>query len=234
MLTDWRGDEEDSLGIEDRRRRAKPDAPLQIAVVRLPFISNYTDFDALADEPDVNVRYVNATDELEGAAAIVLPGTKSTIADLAWLRRSGMATAVTAAGRRRHARDRRLRRLPDARAPHQRSRERRIRGRDRRRPRLLDAETTFAGDKRTVRVDGELLGGPLGPASTPLHGYENRMGRTVLGSGAAPLLRLRGADGSAHDDGAVAAPAPRARRRRPSAAATSTASSTIRRCAPPS
>jgi adenosylcobyric acid synthase len=92
---------------------------------------------------------------------------------------------------------------------------------------LLDVETTFAGDKRTVRVEGELLGAwtapearaaaassggrpsgaapaaPLGPAGTPLHGYEIHMGRTVLGPGAAPLLRLRGADGSAHDDGAV-------------------------------
>src|SRR5665811_984210 len=84
----------DSLGIEDRRRRAKPDAPLQIAVVRLPFISNYTDFDALADEPDVNVRYVTTPAGLEGAVAIVLPGTKSTVADLEWLRTSGLAAAV--------------------------------------------------------------------------------------------------------------------------------------------
>ncbi len=76
---------------------------------------------------------------------------------------------------------------------------------------LLDVETTFAGDKRTVRVEGELLGAgdgtpsALGPAGTPLHGYEIHMGRTTLGSGAAPLLRLRGADGSVHDDGAVSA-----------------------------
>ena len=114
---------------------------------------------------------------------------------------------------------------------------------------LLDVETTFAGDKRTVRVEGELLSGagrlrvrpgsPLGPASplgsagTPLHGYEIHMGRTTLGPGAAPLLRLRGADGSAHEDGAVSAgPASSAGPAgRPSAAATSTASSTTRRCA---
>ena len=229
MLTDWRGDEEDSLGIEDRRRRAKPDAPLQIAVVRLPFISNYTDFDALADEPDVNVRYVTTADGLDGAAAIVLPGTKSTIADLTWLRTSGLAAAVTARaaagtplvgvcggyqmlGRRIHD--------PE----HVESDAEAVDGLG-----LLDVETTFAGDKRTVRVDGELLGvagpgaagpaagglgaaqaplghgdGPLGPAGTPLHGYEIHMGRTALGRGAAPLLRLRGADGAEHDDGAVA------------------------------
>ena len=210
MLTDWRGDEEDSLGIEDRRRRAKPDAPLQIAVVRLPFISNYTDFDALADESDVNVRYVTSPDGLYGATAIVLPGTKSTIADLAWLRGSGLAAAVLAQaasgtpvigicggyqmlGRRIHD--------PE----HVESEAESVDGLG-----LLDVETTFAGDKRTVRVDGELLGvpgagavNPLGLAGTPLRGYEIHMGRTILGSGSAPLLRLRGADGGEHDDGAV-------------------------------
>ncbi|MCU0312582.1 MAG: cobyric acid synthase [Solirubrobacteraceae bacterium] len=229
MLADWRGDEEDSLGIEDRRRRARPDAPLQIAVVRLPFISNYTDFDALADEPDVNVRYVTTPGELGGVAAIVLPGTKSTIADLAWLRESGLAAAVTAAaaagtpvvgvcggyqmlGRRIHD--------PDGVESDAGS----VDGLG-----LLDAETAFAGDKRTVRVEGELLGiegaqeeasagalppgspavpSPLGAAGTPLRGYEIHMGRTKLGPGAAPLLRLRGADGAAHDDGAVALAGP--------------------------
>ena len=211
MLEGWRGDDEDSLAIEDRPSRTKLDAPLQIAVVRLPFISNFTDFDALADERDVNVRYVTTPAELEGAAAIVLPGTKSTIADLAWLRQTGLAaTVLTQAaagtpvigicggyqmlGRRIHD--------PE----HVESDAEAVDGLG-----LLDAETTFAADKRTVRVDGELLGGaagaaadPLGPPGTPLRGYEIHMGRTTLGSGAAPLLRLRGADGSEHDDGAVA------------------------------
>jgi adenosylcobyric acid synthase len=215
MLEDWHGDEEDSLGIEDRRRRAKPDAPLQIAVVRLPFISNYTDFDALADEPDVTVRYVTSTRELDAAAAIVLPGTKSTIADLEWLNASGMAAAVLAqaaagtpvigvcGGYQMLGR-----RILDP--DYVESDAGSVDGLG-----LLDVETTFAGDKRTVRVKGELLAGagasgtgrpsPLGPAGTPLHGYEIHMGRTVLGSRAAPLLRLRSADGSSHEDGAVTA-----------------------------
>ena len=208
MLSDWRGDEEDSLGIEDRRRRAKPDAPLQIAVVRLPFISNYTDFDALADEPDVNVRYVTTPAELEGAAAIVLPGTKSTIADLEWLRASGMAAAVLATaaagtpvigvcggyqmlGRRIHD--------PE----HVES--------DAgswtasacstwRRP--SPATSARCASRASCLAPAGPASGLLGPAGTPLHGYEIHMGRTTLGGGAAPLLRLRGADGSAHDDGA--------------------------------
>ncbi|HQF51446.1 MAG TPA: cobyric acid synthase [Thermoleophilia bacterium] len=218
MLPDWRGDEEDSLGIEDRRRRTKPEAPLQIAVVRLPFISNYTDFDVLADEPDVDVRYVTAPRELQGVAAIVLPGTKSTIADLAWLRGSGLATAVAERaaagipvigvcggyqmlGRRIHD--------PDGVESDAGS----VDGLG-----LLDVETTFAPDKHTVRVEGELLDagprssgagpGPLGPVGTPLRGYEIHMGRTRLGPGAAPLLRLRGADGATREDGAVALAGP--------------------------
>ncbi len=203
MLEGWRGDEEDSLGIDERQWRADADAPLQIAVVRLPFISNFTDFDALADEPDVNVRYVTRSAELEGAAAIVLPGTKSTIADLAWLRESGLAAAVRAAAAagtpligicggyqmlgRRILDPGRVE--SDAEA---------VDGLG-----LLDAETTFVGEKRTVRVTGKLLGGPLGPAGTQLCGYEIHMGRTTIGSGVTPLLRLRGADGSEHEDGAV-------------------------------
>ena len=215
MLADWRGDEEDSLGIEDRRRRARPDAPLQIAVVRLPFISNYTDFDALADEPDVNVRYVDDAGRAGRRGRGRAAGhqehdrrSRAGCARAAWRRRCwpraaagtpviGVCGGYQMLGRRIHD--------PE----HVESRAGSVDGLG-----LLDAETTFTGDKRTVRVEGELLAspsgscasaGPLGAAGTPLHGYEIHMGRTTLGSDAAPLLRLRGADGSAHDDGAVAA-----------------------------
>ncbi len=168
--------------------------------MRLPFISNYTDFDALADEPDVNVRYVSSPAELDGAAAIVLPGTKSTIADLAWLRESGLAAAVHAAAAAgtpvigicggyqmlgRRILDPRHVGVSDAGG--------------RRVSACSTSETTFAGDKLTVRVDGELLAGTrqpvLGPAGTPLHGYEIHMGRTTRGGTVESLLRLRGADG---------------------------------------
>jgi adenosylcobyric acid synthase len=205
MLADWCGDEEDSLSIDDLRHRAKPEAPLQIAVVRLPFVSNFTDFDALADEPDVNIRYVTAPPALDGVAAIVLPGTKSTIADLAWLRTSGLAAAVVAqsaagtpvigicGGYQMLGRRIRDPGLIESAEPE-------VRGLG-----LLDVETTFARDKRTLRVEGELLDGFLGAPGTPVHGYEIHMGSTSLGGAAAALLRLRGADGDTHDDGAVSA-----------------------------
>jgi adenosylcobyric acid synthase len=69
---------------------------LRVAAVRLPRISNGTDVDALACEPGVSVRYVTEPSRLADADLVVLPGSKSTVADLSWLRRSGLAAAVAA------------------------------------------------------------------------------------------------------------------------------------------
>jgi adenosylcobyric acid synthase len=60
--------------------------PLQVAVVRLPWLSNFTDFDPLAAEPGVTVRFTTAPGDLLAADLAVVPGTKATVADLAWLR----------------------------------------------------------------------------------------------------------------------------------------------------
>jgi len=67
---------------------------LQVAVVRLPRISNFTDLDALGLEPDVDVRFISRSSDLIGADVVVLPGTRSTISDLAWLRQRGLADAI--------------------------------------------------------------------------------------------------------------------------------------------
>jgi len=88
-------DEEDSLGIESIRPR--PAAELVIAAIRLPYISNFTDLTALASEPDVSVRWVSGPAELDGIDAIIIPGSKSTLADLAWLRRTRIAEALITA-----------------------------------------------------------------------------------------------------------------------------------------
>jgi adenosylcobyric acid synthase len=74
-------------------------ATLDIAVVRLPRIANFDDFEWLADEPQVRVRWVTTAAGLAGADLVVLPGSKSTMADLAWLRERGVAGAVVAAAR---------------------------------------------------------------------------------------------------------------------------------------
>jgi len=69
---------------------------LRVAVPRLPRMSNATDLDALAAEPGVQVRLAAHPGDLAGADLIVLPGSKATVADLAWLRETGLAGAVTA------------------------------------------------------------------------------------------------------------------------------------------
>jgi adenosylcobyric acid synthase len=93
-------DPEDSLALDNRRAAAAgPPAGadvLRVSVVRLPRISNFTDADALAAEPGVLVRFAGGPAELADADLVVLPGTRATVADLAWLRDTGIADAVSA------------------------------------------------------------------------------------------------------------------------------------------
>lgn len=70
-------------------------AEVTIAVILLPRIANFDDFDPLAAEPGVKVRYVSSVNDLGKPHAVIVPGTKSTIADLRWLREVGLAQAIT-------------------------------------------------------------------------------------------------------------------------------------------
>ncbi|WP_300161284.1 cobyric acid synthase [Solidesulfovibrio sp.] len=95
--------DEDSVSFKDGealpdRAAAGPDA-LDVAVLDLPRASNLTDIDALAAEPDVRARRVRNAGELGRPDAILLPGSKNTLADLAWLKETGLAQAVTALAR---------------------------------------------------------------------------------------------------------------------------------------
>ncbi|NRQ32800.1 cobyric acid synthase [Nonomuraea sp. NN258] len=90
-------DVEDSLALDSRavvRGRPYGRQTLRVSVVRLPRISNFTDLDALAAEPGVVVRFVTDPAELDDADLVVLPGSRATVADLAWLRASGIAGAL--------------------------------------------------------------------------------------------------------------------------------------------
>jgi len=89
-------------GLDAIGRAATAGDPLRVSVVRFPRISNFTDVDALGLEPDVEVRFATRPADLADADLIVLPGTRSTIADLAWLRRRGLADAVAAHARAGH------------------------------------------------------------------------------------------------------------------------------------
>ncbi len=89
--------DEDSIGLDDRRRRARAAKDeIEIAVIRLPRISNFDDFQPLEHQAGVVVRYVDQPTELGGADLVVLPGSKSTSADLGWLRQTGIADAILA------------------------------------------------------------------------------------------------------------------------------------------
>ena len=67
---------------------------LRVAVILLPRISNFTDADALALEPGVSVKFIRSPEEVDEADLVILPGTKATVADLAWLRQRGLADAL--------------------------------------------------------------------------------------------------------------------------------------------
>jgi adenosylcobyric acid synthase len=91
-LKDLRLPEEDSLFFD--RKRDSGSGPVRIAVVRLPYISNFTDFDALEKEPDVSLIYTVNPEEVSAADCVILPGTKNTVADLLFLRKTGLAKEI--------------------------------------------------------------------------------------------------------------------------------------------
>jgi adenosylcobyric acid synthase len=84
---------EDSLDLDDPARWGEPGG-LDVVVVRLPLVSNFDDFEPLAAEPGVRVRFARSAGELHGADLVVLPGTKATVADLGWLSATGLADAI--------------------------------------------------------------------------------------------------------------------------------------------
>ena len=85
-------DDEDSL--TERFGRTAERKLIDIAVIRLPRISNFTDFSPFERYGNVSLRYVDQVGDLHRPDMILLPGTKSTIADLQWLRQSGLEAAI--------------------------------------------------------------------------------------------------------------------------------------------
>lgn len=174
-------DSEDALDLEGRRADNDQDA-LRVAVVRLPRISNFTDIDALGLEPGVDVEFVSDAAGVSGADLVVLPGTRATLSDLAWLRARGIDRAIArhvSAGRSvlgicggfqmlgREITD------PDGveGAP----------GASATGLGLLDVSTRFGVDKVLGLPTGEALGAAAG-------GYEIHHGRVRVGDGAEDFL----------------------------------------------
>jgi adenosylcobyric acid synthase len=100
-IADLRIADEDSVSLEHRAGRARPGPDqLDIAVVRLPRIANYDDFQPLEHEPGVVVRFAERAEAVDGADLVIVPGSKNTVSDLSWLRASGIAAVVEARARR--------------------------------------------------------------------------------------------------------------------------------------
>ncbi len=91
-------DEEDSVSLEKKRNQLA-EGKVNIAVILLRHLSNYTDFNTLERDPRVNLFYTNNTSDISQADIIILPGTKSTLDDLMELRRNGCAQAIQRAHR---------------------------------------------------------------------------------------------------------------------------------------
>jgi adenosylcobyric acid synthase len=161
-------DTEDSVSVLAHRVVGDPQPPrggewLRVAAIRLPRISNSTDVEALACEPGLLVRWVSDPADLADADVVVIPGTKATVSDLAWLRERGLTDSITA-----HARKGRpvlgicggfqmlCRRIDDP----VESRAGVVEGLG-----LFDADIAFAPDKTLQRHDA------------PLHGYEIHHGQ---------------------------------------------------------
>jgi adenosylcobyric acid synthase len=88
--------DEDAVSVEVASHASRPASTSQtdIAVLALPRIANFDDFDALRAEADVHIRHIDSVEQLGNPHAIIIPGTKSTMADLDWLRQTGLADAV--------------------------------------------------------------------------------------------------------------------------------------------
>ena len=91
-------EEEDSVSLE-KKQREMAEGKVNIAVILLRHISNFTDFDTLERDPRVNLFYTNNTSDIQQADIIILPGTKATLDDLMELRRNGCAQAIQRAHR---------------------------------------------------------------------------------------------------------------------------------------
>lgn len=89
-------EEEDSVALSTKKHGAC-EGKINVAVVLLRHISNFTDFDMLERHPNVNLFYTADQKDISGADVIIIPGTKSTIADLLYLRGSGLAQAIVKA-----------------------------------------------------------------------------------------------------------------------------------------
>jgi adenosylcobyric acid synthase len=197
-LADLHLPEEDSVALDETGGADATDATVVVTVVRLPHIANFTDFEPLAADPGVELRYARRPAELAGAALVVLPGSKDTLADLRWLGASGFADALrahVAAGGRLAGICGGFQMLGRAvEDPEGREGGGRAAGLG-----YLPVTTVLEGIKTTRRVRARLAG-----SAEPFEAYEIHLGRTEATAPVRPMALVDDA-GGARPDGAVSA-----------------------------
>ncbi len=201
--------EEDSVALDDAPA-APSQAVLDVAVIQLPHISNFDDFDPLARHSGVELRYVDSVDQLGRPDLVIIPGTKTTIPDLAWMNQQGLSQAV----KDLHAGGAAVigvcggyqmlgTKVSDP--EHIESSITELDGLG-----LLDLTTVFEGTKETHRIKGRVVAATgllAGASGMSVSGYEIHMGRTV-GEGISPPFRIEDradvpVDGAGELDGAL-------------------------------
>lgn len=190
-------EDEDGVALQKGKYRQQNENVLDIAVIQTPYISNFTDFNALNAQSDVRLRYVTHRDELGAPDLLILPGSKNTLSDLSYLHDSGLTHQILLAHQQgtpvlgicggfqmlgRHIVD------------GVESGVDQMAGLG-----LLDCETKFSHQKMTTRVIGKVqpvLSGIFAACQDhALAGYEIHMGHTELGEQASPLTLLQQRNG---------------------------------------
>jgi len=204
--------EEDAVALENPfARPVSTGKAIEIVVIHLPRIANFDDFDPLSVEPGVRIRYVDGPEQVGDPAAIIIPGTKSTLDDLAWLRSRGFDEVIQSHAQKGGAvvgicggyqmlgevvHD----------PGHVESKLDSALGLG-----LLPIETVFAGDKATHQASAKVRNGPgwfAGLEGQMVTGYEIHMGRTQSESSWLEIVERSGqsvqvADGAANADGKI-------------------------------
>ncbi len=185
--------DEDSVALEEKMGQKEP--KIIVGVVRLPRISNFTDFDPLRRHPEVELRYITRAEEMEPLDSVIIPGTKNTVDDLKWLKERGL--------------DRKIKNLVRSNKPvlgicggyqmlgRQILDEKGIEGGPETSTNglgLLDIVTRFDSyEKTTRRIEMSVVGDtPLLPKKpkTKFKGYEIHMGEIEPGEDARPLFNV--------------------------------------------
>lgn len=203
--------EEDAVVLEEESHKVKERSDLDIAVIHLPRIANFDDFDALEAEKGVRLRFVGKAQDILSADAVIIPGTKSSINDLVWLRAQGIEQALKQfADRGGHVvgicggYQMLGERLCDPEGVE--SSLNSIAGLG-----LLPFKTAFAGEKATYQMKGIIRQGPKWLeriTGKEIEGYEIHMGRTESASPWLEIVQRNGAqvrhmDGAASADGKI-------------------------------